>query len=543
MRSCEVKARDGASRIGEWRDGERSISFPAAHDVEEYFPGLLANPHSSIPLSAPRPLTERYLRPYDGISLIHPEVPSSASSGDCLLVAGWHTALAYPRRYVGWLTLLKDQNPPDAMWFAPAAAVPSNVAFLVYSGFDLFDFRGVDLRSAQGRFCTPEGDFPADEWLGAGTCSCAGCREGDLQAHNRAALLSEIALVRAFILRGQLRELVERRCRADGAMVAALRLLDEEFLHAERFAPIARHAPFLAHTAESIRRPEIRRFAERVASRFLSSRNDVCVLLPCSARKPYSLSQSHMKLRRATGERAHEVILTSPLGVVPRELEGIYPAAHYDVPVTGYWDREESGLIQEMLARYLSSHPYRRVIAHLDGGALAIARSAAEELGIDLEVTCTGNPTSPASLEHLSGALEGERSIPHDLIRGTLSWQFGIDPATRGLKVKGRRERRAVFAGKRQLFSIDLGSGLFRPTFEGWSLLGEGYRVLIDDFVPKGDVLAPGVEACDPAIREGDEVLVEGPSARATGRAAMGAWEMGASSRGVAVRVRKVERL
>ena len=429
------------------------------------------------------------------------------------------------------------------MWYAPAAALPSNVSFLVYSGFDLFDFRGVDLASAQGRFCTPEGEFTADEWLGAGTCPCPGCREGDLQAHNRAALLSEIALVRAFIQRGQLRELVERRCRADGAIVAALRLIDEEFRHAERYAPIVRHVALLGHTAESIRRAEIRRFAERVQNRFRPSRHDVCVLLPCSARKPYSLSQSHMKLRRATGERAHEVILTSPLGVVPRELESIYPAAHYDVPVTGHWDREESGMIREMLAGYLSTHPYRRVIAHLDGGALAIARAAAGDLGIDLETTCTGHPTSPDSLERLSSALEGERRIPHDLILGVLSWQFGVAPDSRGLMVKGRRERRAVYAGKRQLFSIDPGTGLFRPTFEGWELLGEGYRVRIDDFVPKGDVLSPGVLSCDPAIREGDEVLVEGPMARATGKAAMGAWEMEASSRGVAVRVRKVKRL
>ncbi|MDT8357489.1 MAG: archaeosine synthase subunit alpha [Methanomicrobiaceae archaeon] len=542
MPLCEVKSRDGMARIGEWREGDRSISFPAVLDVEEYFPGLSANPHSSIPLSAPGSFAERYLKPYEGISLVHPEVPSSASSGDCLLLAGWHTALAYPRRYVDWLFSLKDANPPDTLWYAPAAALPSNISFLVYSGFDLFDFRGVGLASAQGRFCTPEGNFVADEWLGAGTCPCAGCREGDLQAHNRISLLSEIALVKAFILRGQLRELVERRCRADGAMVGVLRLIDEEFQHAERYAPIVRHASFLGHTAESIRRPEIRRFAERVQNRFRPSRNDVCVLLPCSARKPYSLSQSHMKLRRATGERAHEVILTSPLGVVPRELEGIYPAAHYDVPVTGYWDREESALIREMLARYLSFHPYRRIIAHLDGGALAIARTAAGDLGIDLEITCTGHPTSPASLECLSSALEGERSIPHDLVRGTLSWQFGVFPETRGLRVKGRRERRALFAGKRQLFSIDPVTGLFRPTFEGWEILGEGYRVRIDDFVPKGDVLAPGVLSCDPAVREGDEVLVEGPVARATGKAAMGAWEMGASSRGVAVRVRKVER-
>ena len=91
------------------------------------------------------------------------------------------------------------------------------------------------------------------------------------------------------------------------------------------------------------------------------------------------------------------------------------------------------------------------------------------------------------------------------------------------------------------MFSLDTGTGLIRPTFEGWKLLGEGYRVQISDFVPQGDILAPGVVSADPCIREGDEVLVVGPRVFGTGRAAMGAREMTHSKRGVAVRVRKIK--
>ncbi|MFA5254786.1 MAG: PUA domain-containing protein [Methanoregula sp.] len=47
----------------------------------------------------------------------------------------------------------------------------------------------------------------------------------------------------------------------------------------------------------------------------------------------------------------------------------------------------------------------------------------------------------------------------------------------------------------------------------------------------------------DPEIRDGDEVLVVGKMAIATGRAAMTAAEMKNSKRGVAVRVRKVKKL
>ena len=83
----------------------------------------------------------------------------------------------------------------------------------------------------------------------------------------------------------------------------------------------------------------------------------------------------------------------------------------------------------------------------------------------------------------------------------------------------------------------------FRPTFDGWELIESGYRVYIDNFVPQGDILAPGVSDCDRDIREGDEVLVVGENALATGKAMMGADEMLSSRRGVAVRVRKVKKL
>jgi archaeosine synthase alpha-subunit len=111
---------------------------------------------------------------------------------------------------------------------------------------------------------------------------------------------------------------------------------------------------------------------------------------------------------------------------------------------------------------------------------------------------------------------------------------------TSGMSMRWKFPNLMVRRGKEYLFSLDPGTGLLRPTFGGWKYIPGVYRVRIDNFVPKGDILAPGVISADPAIREGDEVLVEGPHALATGRAAMGAAEMQSSTRGVAVRVRKV---
>lgn len=375
-----------------------------------------------------------------------------------------------------------------------------------------------------------------------GLCSCPGCQKGDLKEHNRQALMRELTIIRARITDGTFRELLDGRCRTRPEYVSIMRHLDRS-PHTMSRTPVARTTPLLATSGDSLHRPEIMRFAERLLTRYIPPRADVAVLLPCSARKPYSLSQSHRKFSTAIARRAHELIITSPLGLVPRDIELAYPASHYDVPVTGYWDHEERHLITEILVKYFEKNRYKRVIAHLDGDALLIAKEAASRAGFELECTCTNNPTASGALHELSNALAGEWKVKQHIVRGMCSFQFGYDLKTPGLVVKGTYPEQVVQLNRRQLFSVDYTHGLLRPTFDGWSHIESGYRVYIDDFVPQGDILAPGVVEADPAILDGDEVLVIGDHAQATGRAVMCADEMVRSHRGVAVRVRKVKKL
>jgi archaeosine synthase len=543
MPRYNIRKRDGLARTGLFEIGAIPVKLPAAADCEEIFPALKEERYTNMPLSAPAGLVLQYAPANTGQPVtIHPKLPTTAQSGDCVMAAGWHTAYANPRNYVEWLIALKEKTPVDTAWYAPAAAIPSTVAILCYSGFDLFDYVGVDLKTAQGRFCTPEGDFPK-EVMTSGTCGCTGCRDSNLKEHNRQALRQEIALVTRFIEQGHLRELVESRCRMDAPQVAIMRHLDNAYAFMEAQQPIGRAGVMRANSGESMQRVEVKRFAERVVNRYIPPRCDVAVLLPCSARKPYSLSQSHRKFQMAVGNRAHELIVTSPLGLVPRELETIYPAGHYDVPVTGYWDAEECAIIAGVLERYFRNHQYRRIIAHLEGGALNVARQAAVACGITLEYSCTENPAGPASLNALDDALAGERKIRDDRLHGMISYQFGADVDTKGVTLRGHFPEVFYSKGNTQLFSIDTGTGLLRPTFDGWKMIPEGYRVYIDDFIPEGDVLVPGVTHTDPGIRDGDEVLVVGARALGTGRAALPSEEIPRSKRGVAVRVRKIKKL
>ena len=57
-------------------------------------------------------------------------------------------------------------------------------------------------------------------------------------------------------------------------------------------------------------------------------------------------------------------MVTSPLGLVPRELEEQWPAAHYDVPVAGQWDDDELATIRRLVRGLLNESDTRRVINH-----------------------------------------------------------------------------------------------------------------------------------------------------------------------------------
>ena len=540
MSVFDVRKRDGLARIGVLKDGEIILSTPAVCDMQKLFPSLGERAFTNLPLSAGVSDAEAFFEAGKEPSAVHPNAEAAEDAG-VYLFANWNNTLTDSRRYIEYLEKLYAKIRPDAARYVPASALPSNVASLIYCGFDLFDYTAVDLCTIQGKFCTTEGEFEAD-YMEKGICGCEGCRAGDLKLHNRLALEREIANARLWIERGQIREYMEMRCRMQPEQVEILRRLDRTDAF-DGLYPAVRSSRFRANAGESMFRREIALFEERLVSRYVPPRSDICVLLPCASRKPYSLSRSHQMFMRVVDSRAHEVIVTSPLGVVPRELELVYPAGHYDVPVTGYWDLEEQELLTGFLTAYLEKHKYDRILCHLEGGAKAVALAAAERAGVTLEITCNDDrPLSQESLRALNAALEGSRKVKNDFIHGTMLFQFGEDVDTKGLVVKGRYPQVKALLKKTQLFTTDPTTGFIRPTHEGWTRI-KGYRVKISEgFIPQGDVLAPGVADCDPRIREGDEVLVEGDGYLATGKAAMGAQEMLSSKRGVAVKVRKTRK-
>lgn len=538
------------------------------------------------------------------------EIPKS----DLYIMEGAGSLENNARKFLEDLLDLKARIPPDTALYTPNLALPENAAMLIYLGVDVLDDTRTELAAYSDIYLTAAGSFYLDA-LQEFPCRCCACapmtpekakalpkheRAELLAAHNKNALEAELALAREKIRAGNLREYVEGQCRTRPWLTALLRLADFEQGYLEEKTTTYRKNTLIANTSESLTRVEVRRFAQRVQERYTPPELDILLLLPCAAKKPYSISQSHQKFIHALGKYkkyVHEVIITSPLGIVPRELELTYPAAHYDVAVTGHWDEEEKNWVSGCLENYLEKHSYGAVVAHLEGAYREVCERAAEKLGIEVIYTSTGSPTSRESLSTLKTAVEtlctsegqvwksrNVEKAKYDFVKGILAYQFGevsellfeegeektleipenaentektdkienVEKAenakkieNKNLNVKGRFPKYHLFSKKTQLATLVPQYGTLALSLEGVELMVSGgkYLVKIDDFLPKGSILAPGVIAADPEIRPNDEVIVLGKKALCVGRALMSGPEMEKATRGAAVSLRHVKKL
>ena len=574
----EVIRRDGPARLGKL-SLEQTIQTPAIVSKDDYLcRGRVFSFGSTEEAMEPVPTSngdkKLVILPYIPSALhVEPllELPGQELDGpkgivvhpffggkpDCADVYVMSSAgsLKNPRDLIGAVVGVRNRIPADTALYVPALATPANLAFLVYLGIDLIDTTRVVADAYYGRYHTRDGvrslaDF--DEL----PCRCQFCQrlgeEGEdaktLEGHNVLKLEEELAVAREMVRRETIREYVERQVRVTPELTAALRLIDQEHAYIERRTPQHRRSTLYANTAESLNRAEVTRFAERVLSRYTAPKSDVLLLLPCSARKPYSTSRSHRFFALATGSSRrylNELILTSPLALVPRELEGVYPAASYDVPVTGHWDLEEKAWLLRCLDGYLEKNRYARIVAHLDGEL----EQTVKDHGID--AVYTGGGTNDSALAMLSNAV-GEAcqgtvrlgDMRLGRYRAVADYYFGSgagDALLAGkVKVKGREIQDEK--GKTLVMITPNGTVALSP--EGarrLEPLGK-YIVTIGDFLPKGSLLAPGVIEADEQIRPGDEVIIRGEKAFGVGRAKMSGWEMVESKRGVAVELKQIEK-
>jgi archaeosine synthase len=583
----EVLSRDGAARIGDLRL-DPGLTTPAlvddrVHDAGSLWPEdrelpegseseLTILPHRAFPAGTDERVAESFAVDYPDVAFPSAVVVSTDTAADygadAYVVSDAPGFVGHASAFRESIISVRESIPADTALYLSGVATPRNAATLVYSGVDLLDAKLAKVKGREGKYLTREGEYFLED-LDELPCSCPVCADhrtdpsefdrADCAAHNVAVLESELATVRRRIRDGRLRDYVEGQARHEQWLTAAFREFDQQYGYVEERTPVLRNNELSAASSDTLRRAEIQRFAERVTTRYRSRFDEPLVLVPCSARKPYSESQSHSQFQDAIQYRAHLASMTSPIGVVPQELELTYPAQHYDTVVTGRWSEDEKQFVADVLLRYLQRNDYPRVIAHVPTeGYREICERVEREVDVPFEYTVEDHPTTTDSLANLMSTLQGglkfsRRERQHSTVKAIADYQFGDGAgddlfADVALQTTSRYPKLQLRDGDdEQLATMVPNYGTLSFTLAGGRVWRDSdaptKRVEIDGFVPHGSVLAPGVVDADEEIRVGDEVIVEGPRAFGVGRAEMFGREMVESTRGEAVGVRHVEEL
>ena len=413
-------------------------------------------------------------------------------------------------KLVDALVTIKHRFPGSLIW-TPGIGGPDNLAVLVWFGVDIFDLSRSRQCTASNVLLTAAG--PRELVSSSG-------EEADLESqliHWKSAINE----VKARLADGTLRTLVEQQSLNSPSLVEHLRYHDK--LTRENtnigISHVDKSTILHCNSHTSLSNPVVSKWVDFMIDEYQPPKglDNVLMLLPCSARKPYRMSKSHRKFLDAIGHSAfHEVMVTSPLGLVPRDLEETWPASHYDIPVTGEWSLDEVERTSHMLKSLLERNNYHTVINHssmsfdLPGvnyfetrvGKSATSREALENLRTTVAEVSKQHVTR--NRKHHKILLDNFASIARYKMENDL-WLENVSirgkPPFWRIELEGKQI--ALWSNDRRGFSLAKSS---IPLISANSSLRQIH--LNSEVSWKGDIFSNILESYDAGINFGDDLLV-----------------------------------
>jgi 7-cyano-7-deazaguanine tRNA-ribosyltransferase len=355
--------------------------------------------------------------------------------------------------------------------------------------------------------------------------------------HNLHVSFAELRLIRQAIYDGSLMELVEERCRAHPALLEARRQLGLYSQDLEKYDPRSKKSAFFYTGPESLLRPEVIRHLTKL--REMPKKRDLVILPP--TRKPYSkfttgkLGEFYVygEEHELDPENTDFMVLDIPFGLVPLEIDEVYPLSQSDAPKTRDVDSIEflEDFINEFVEYYDQVLFHSRVMRDLD-----------IELFDKYEAT------------------EDVRYSKDDIkkVKAIADYQFGVGAGEALFKGKINIEKskktgkiRHIYDGKVLIVNMRASDSYLILSKEGAKRLHNAMpypqnRVVVNEdsepFALEGkSVFCKFVVECDENIRAKDEVLIvnEEDKLLAYGKAMLGACEINEFETGQAIKTRK----
>jgi len=142
--------------------------------------------------------------------------------------------------------------------------------------------------------------------------------------------------------------------------------------------------------------PEFEQSYRYIIDEYDVARKEIAIFMPCAVRKPYSASPSHQLIRMIIGqvfeESQYHIVIFGTCGIVPAELEEMYPYAHYkymlgkckDPKILEDFLRIETGRVAGYLEKTRDTYSYR--IAYCIGLFREALVRGSEKSGVTIDL-------------------------------------------------------------------------------------------------------------------------------------------------------------
>jgi len=283
---------------------------------------------------------------------------------------------------VHMIATAKQNLPPDRPLHLFGAGHPFMFALAIALGCDMFDSAAYALYARQDRYMTETGTLRLNE-IEYFPCSCPACakanpsdvkdmpkaeRQRALARHNLYVSASEINRIKQAIIEGRLWEHLEMRAYGHPALLSALKQLKKYNSYLEAHSPVSKASGLFYYGAIDLARPEVQRHVDRLEERYAPpTEARVLLLLPQTRTKPFHDSREHSRIVKDIEHRlrsrkclVHICTYAAPFGIVPTELDEVYPLSQHEVALP--LDHETITHVAGQVESYVSRSHYRMVI-------------------------------------------------------------------------------------------------------------------------------------------------------------------------------------
>ena len=290
----------------------------------------------------------------------------------------------------------------------------------------MFDSAAYALYARQEKYMTTYGTlrFRKMEYF---PCSCPVCikanpesvrelpeaeRQKLIAEHNLHVSFCELRRIKQAITEGRLWEHLEMRAHGHPSLLQALKKMGKYSEYLEEQSPVTKQSGIFFFSSLGLARPEVVRYRKRILDRYSPPpKAKILLLLPQTSKKPFHTSEEHRGLLKeiqenldAAADTVHVCTYAAPFGVIPLELDEVYPLSQHEIAVP--LDAETVIYVAKQVTNYIEKTQYERIILLRDpkvwkGKIVAACRRASKKKKIPFTTLREREPWTENTIEHL----------------------------------------------------------------------------------------------------------------------------------------------